>query len=83
MADSYHSYFQEKNNDGDDKASSLSDFETWDAQLNPDVKILKYAAKGKTWRIQFNEQNDFSKLIGYPGMEGVHDYYFQFEGINK
>jgi hypothetical protein len=70
MSDSFHSFFMNKEEKGDDKARALNDFINWDGQLNPDVKILSHSRKGHTWLVNFNEQNDFSKLIGFPGWRG-------------
>jgi hypothetical protein len=67
MAEDYHSYFAEKKGEGKDKASSLQSFLKWDAPLHPDIKILHYTIDKNKWTIELNEQNDFTKPIGFPG----------------
>ena len=67
MADDYRSYFAEKKDEGEDKTSSLQSFLKWDAPLHPDVKILHYSVDKNKWTIELNEQNDFTKPIGFPG----------------
>ena len=37
--------------------------------LRPDITILNHSVNGNEWRVEFNEQNDFSKLIGFAGKE--------------
>ena len=67
MAEDYHSFFMEKKGEGESKHEALHSFLEWDAPLHPDVHILNYTTSGNTWKVEFNEQNDFSKLIGFPG----------------
>ena len=81
MADSYRSYFMKKDGEGDDKTTSLTAFNNWDGQLNPDVKILNYLSKDNIWFVRFNEQNDFSKLIGFPGWKGSMSVTFDSKGL--
>lgn len=81
MSDSYHSFFQAKEGTGDDKATSLNDFKKWDGQLSPDVKIINHHFKGNTGIVSFNEQNDFSKLIGFPGWKGSMSVTFDNNGL--
>ncbi len=71
MADNYHSFFVEAKGTGADKNASLQSFQNWDAPLHPQVDILSYTINKKTWTIKFNEQNDFSKLIGFPGWKAT------------
>ena len=81
MADNYRSYFMKKEGKGDDKTASLTSFHNWDGQLNPDVKILRHQSKDNIWFVQFNEQNDFSKLIGFPGWKGSMSVTFDSNGL--
>ncbi|HMG67997.1 MAG TPA: hypothetical protein VK588_09930 [Chitinophagaceae bacterium] len=71
LSEDCHSYFIEKKGDGEDKVSALNSFLNWDAPLHPDLRILNYTVKGNICTIEFNEQNDFSKLIQYPGWKGT------------
>ena len=71
MAEDYRSFFMEKKGEGEDKKQALQSFLNWDAPLHPDVDILNYEMDGDTWKVEFNEQNDFSKLIGFPGWKGT------------
>lgn len=71
MAEEYRSFFMEKKGEGENKNAALKSFLEWDAPLYPDVRILNYTTKGNTWKVAFNEQNDFSKLIGFPGWKGT------------
>src|ERR1700733_5236849 len=70
MAESYHSYFFEKKGEGENKTEAIRSFLDWNAQLDPDIRLLTYLSKDSIWTVTFNEQNDFSKLIGYPGWKG-------------
>ena len=36
----------------------------------PDIKILSYSVNGNEWTVTFNEQNNFTKQIGFPGWKG-------------
>jgi len=71
MSDDYRSYFMEKKGVGKNKEQVLQSFSEWDAPLHPDITILNHVVNGNTWKIEFNEQNDFSKLIGFPGWKGT------------
>jgi len=79
MAADYHSFFIEKKGAGKDKNEALQSFLNWDAPLNPEVHILNYSKDGDTWKVEFNEQNDFSKLIGFPGWKGTEMIRFNSE----
>lgn len=71
MAEDYHSFFIEKKGEGKNKEQALQSFLNWDGPLHPDVQILNYTVERNTWKVQFNEQNDFTKLIGFPGWKGT------------
>ena len=71
LSEDYHSFFVEKKGEGKDKKAALTSFLNWDAPLHPDLTILNYSVNGDEWRIEFNEQNDFSKLIGFAGWKGT------------
>ena len=71
MSEDYRSYFLEKKGEGKNKEQALQSFLKWDAPLHPDISILNHVVNGNTWKIEFNEQNDFSKLIGFPGWKGT------------
>jgi len=71
MAEDYRSFFMEKKGEGQNKGQALQSFLNWDAPLHPDVHILNHKKTGNTWKVEFNEQNDFSKLIGFPGWKAT------------
>ena len=71
----------DKKNEGKDKATALKSFQNWDGALNPDVNILEYTVNDRTWLVKFNEQNDFSKLIDYPGWKGSMSITLNGEGL--
>jgi hypothetical protein len=71
MSDDYRSFSIEKKEEGETREQALRSFLKWDAPLHPDVTILNHTTNGNTWKIEFNEQNDFSKLIGFPGWKGT------------
>src|SRR4030095_2469357 len=79
MAEDYRSFFMEKKGQGENKDQALQSFLDWDATLHPDVHILSYITSGNTWKVEFNEQNDFSKLIGFPGWKGTEIIRFNSE----
>ena len=81
MADDYRSFFMERKGEGEGKAADLQSFQNWDGPLNPDVNILEYTVKDRNWSIKFNEQNDFSKLIGFPGWKGSMSISFNTKGL--
>jgi len=54
----------------------LQSFLNWDAPLHPDVTVTSYKVDADTWTVQFLEQNDFSKLIGFPGWKGTETIIF-------
>jgi len=73
MSDAYRAWFREKKGEGEDKKSALATFQNWDCGLHPDVSILKHQHKGKEWQLLILEQNDFSKIIDFPGWKArVH-----------
>jgi hypothetical protein len=76
MAEDYRSFFMEKKGEGENKDEALQSFLEWDAPLHPDVHISNYTTNGNTWKVEFNEQNDFSKLIGFPGWKGTEMIHF-------
>ena len=81
MSENYRSFFMKKDGEGKDKKTALKDFTNWDGQLHPDVKILRHTSNDSTWFVHFNEQNDFSKLIGYPGWKGSMSITFDTAGL--
>ena len=81
MAPGYRSFFIEKKGSGKDKQQSLAAFQNWDAPLHPDIKILSYTVHKNTWTINFNEQNDFAKLIGFPGWKAVEILVLDDKGL--
>jgi hypothetical protein len=83
IADDYHSFFIEKKGEGDNKASSIKSFQQWDAPLHPDIQIIRYTINKDTWTIALNEQNDFTKLIGFPGWKATEIITFNREGLIK
>lgn len=76
MAANYRGFFMEKKGGGKDKPTALKSFQNWDGPMHPDVKILCYTVSGHAWIVTFIEQNDFSKLIGYPGWKGTTAFTF-------
>ena len=81
MSENYRSFFMQQKGEGDDKTSSLNDFKAWDGQLSPDVTILDHSLKANRWLVHFNEQKDFSKLVGYPGWKGSMSLTFDNAGL--
>lgn len=79
----YHSYFLNKDQSGKNKNESLAAFQSWDAPMHPDVSILNYAHGDSIWKVTFNEQNDFSKAINYPGWKGTTTFTFNADGLIK
>jgi hypothetical protein len=76
LSEDYHSFFIEKKGEGRDKKAALRSFSNWDAPLRPDITILNHSVNGNEWRVEFNEQNDFSKLIGFAGWKGTEKILF-------
>lgn len=81
MADNYRSYFISKENGGKNKAEALASFQDWDGPMHPDVNVINYTFHDCTWTVIFNEQNDFSKAIGFPGWKGTTIFVFASNGL--
>ena len=81
MAEDFRSYFMDKSGKGKTRSEALNSFLNWDGPLHPDVKILHYRIKGDSCIVYFNEQNDFSKPIGYPGWKG--SMVFRFNSMKQ
>jgi hypothetical protein len=71
LSEDYHSFFEEKKGEGKNKTAAIKSFLEWDAPLHPDIQILNYTVNGNEWKVKFNEQNDFTKPIGFPGWKGT------------
>ena len=81
MADNYRSYFISRQDGGKNKAEALASFQNWDGPMHPDIKILSYASHDSVWTVTLNEQNDFTKPIGYPGWKGTTTFVFDANGL--
>ena len=81
MAENYHSFFISKNEHGKNKSEALQSFQNWDAPLHPDIKILSYSFYDSVWTVEFNEQNDFTKPIGFPGWKGTTTFVFNSRNL--
>lgn len=81
MADSFHSFFISKQGAGETKSEALQSFQNWDGPLHPDIKIIHYSFHDNVWQVTFNEQNDFSKPIGFPGWKGTTRFTFNAESL--
>jgi hypothetical protein len=81
MAADYHSFFNEKKGEGEDKASALKSFQQWDAPLHPDIVIIHYAIHKDSWVISLIEKNDFTKLIDFPGWKATEIITLNAEGF--
>jgi hypothetical protein len=79
--DTYRSYFMSKENGGENKAEALASFRNWDAPMHPDIKLISYTSHDNIWTVTFNEQNDFTKPIGYPGWKGTTTFIFDSNGL--
>jgi len=80
LSNDYHSFFMETKGQGKDRTHALQSFSNWDAPLHPDVTILNYTVNGDNWSTEINEQNDFSKLIGFPGWKATEIIKFNPKG---
>ena len=81
MADDFQSYFINKEDAGKNKTEALASFQNWDGPMHPDIKILSYTFHDSIWTVTFNEQNDFTKPIGYPGWKGTTTFVFDSKGL--
>jgi len=81
MADDFHSFFMSKEGAGENKSEALASFQNWDGPLHPDVKVIHYSFSDSVWKVTFNEQNDFSKSIGFPGWRGTTTFTFNSGGL--
>jgi pimeloyl-ACP methyl ester carboxylesterase len=74
MSEGFRSFFADKKGAGKDKATALRSFMDWDGPLHPDIKITNYRIDGNDCMVFFNEKNDFTKHIGYPGWKGSAEF---------
>lgn len=81
MAENYRSFFEKKAGDGKNKTDALKSFSKWDAPLHPDIKILSSSYRENKWVISFIEQNDFTKLIGFPGWKATDSIKINNRGL--
>ena len=82
MADDFHSFFMNKDGKGKTKTEALQSFQNWDGPMHPDISIINYSSREKNiWTVTFNEQNDFSKPIGFPGWKGTTTFVFNAQGL--
>ncbi|MEQ8927195.1 MAG: hypothetical protein RLO81_15345 [Fulvivirga sp.] len=64
--------------------SQLANLLKWDYALNPDRQILEFIKLARdTVILRSKEENDFSKLIKYPGWESVNTYVIDERGLIK
>ena len=49
--------------------------------MHPDIKIINYTFHDSIWTVTFNEQNDFTKPIGFPGWKGTTTFVFNAAGL--
>ncbi|HYK46651.1 MAG TPA: hypothetical protein VEV83_15850 [Parafilimonas sp.] len=80
-SDNFRSYFINKEDGGKNKTEALASFQNWDGPMHPDIKILSYTFHDSIWTVTFNEQNDFTKPIGYPGWKGTATFVFDSKGL--
>ena len=76
MAENFQSFFISRGQNSENKSEALRSFQNWDGPLHPDIKILSYTVQDSVWQVTFNEQNDFSKPIGFPGWKGTITFIF-------
>jgi len=81
LAADFHSFFISKETSGKNKSQALKSFQNWDGPLHPDITIISYSFRDNNWTVYFNEQNDFSKLIGFPGWKGTTTFVFNDDGL--
>ena len=49
--------------------------------MHPNIKILSYSFHDSVWTVEVNEQNDFSKPIGFPGWKGTITFVFNSKDL--
>ena len=81
MTENYQSFFMDKTGEGENKTEALASFQNWDGPMHPDIEILNYSFHDSVWQVTFNEQNDFTKPIGFPGWKGTTTFVFNAEGL--
>ncbi len=81
MANNFHSFFMNKEGSGKNKSQALQSFQNWDGPMHPDIKIINYTFHDSIWTVTFNEQNDFTKPIGFPGWKGKTTFVFNAAGL--
>lgn len=81
MANDFHSFFKAKTAAGKTKIQALQSFQNWDGPMHPDIKIINYNFHNSIWKVTFNEQNDFTKPIGFPGWKGTTTFTFNKQGL--
>ena len=81
MAENYHSFFISRKEAGRNKSETLLSFKNWDGQLHPDITIINYSFHDSVWEVKFNEQNDFSKAISFPGWKATETFIFNSNNL--
>jgi len=81
LAENYHHFFLNKVGEGKNKGEALKSFMQWDGPMHPDIRINSYTVNDSVWTVKFLEQNDFTKLIGFPGWKGTMTFTFDSKGF--
>jgi hypothetical protein len=81
MADNFHSFFMTKEGTGKNKSQALESFQNWDGPMHPDINIINYTSHDSIWTVTFNEQNDFTKPIDFPGWKGTITFVFNSKNL--
>ncbi|MEO8711532.1 MAG: hypothetical protein ABI405_05380 [Parafilimonas sp.] len=81
MAENYHSFFINKKGICKNKSEILLSFKNWDGQLHPEITIINYSFHDSVWEVEFNEQNDISKAIHFPGWKGRETFIFNSNNL--
>jgi hypothetical protein len=84
MAEGFRSYFAENGKGaGESRDEVLTSFMKWDGPMHPDIPVQNYRRHGNTFTFYFVEQNDFTKLIGFPGWKGKAEFVFDSKKMIK
>jgi hypothetical protein len=80
-AEDYRFYFIRKEGEGTSKAKAVKGLE-WDYALHPDLSLLEVVSQDKgEVVVRFHEENDFTKLLGFPGWDANMKYTFDEKGL--
>ena len=80
LAPEYRIWFGERSGAGTDRAAAIAMLQ-WDFALNPYHRIDEMTVNDGTVVVRVHEENDFSRLIGFPGWNATSTFTVDENGL--